>query len=196
MKQFLPSVLVAISFTGCCSYERGPRHVHSTPLPAPVHPPYAQLPANPPPIRPDYPPPSPLPTPPSTLPTPPSYSTNIVAGDGETRLELKTQDWTVDKMSVSAGVARIRKWIVTEDKSSPITVCHDEIKVEREPANGASTAPFFESDGYIEVPLSKEVATGVTRTRVYEILKIRKSRICETNVITGTVKTEKAAVVQ
>lgn len=185
--------LLAILASGCCSYRRGDHHHAShqpspghgavTPLPPPYNPPTYHPPPNPPVVV----------TPPPVAGQGPGPGQAQLA-DGETKFELKTQDWSVDKATVSAGTARIRKYIVSENKASPITVCHDEYSVERVPVNQPVSSPWWEGESYVEIPLSKEIATGVTRSRTYEIVRVKKSSVCETNLITGVVKTEKLEV--
>jgi len=117
-------------------------------------------------------------------------------GDGDQTFELKTEDFAVAKRATTNGVARIRKWVVIDNVSAPIRICHDDFTVERTPASGSSLAPFWAGESVIEVPLITEVAVPVTTPRVYEVVRVRKDTVCVTNTVTGTVRTEKLEAVK
>jgi len=119
--------------------------------------------------------------------------TNLVAGE---TLELKAEDLTVDKKTVSNGSVRIRKYVVSEQKSVPIEVCREDYVVERIPGSGAPTTQWGESDVVIDIPLTRQTATAVITPRVYETLRIRKTLDCVTEQVTGTVRTEKFEVIK
>lgn len=121
-------------------------------------------------------------------------ASSTVATDGETRLELKTEDFAVKKETVSGGAARIRKYVVTETKSVPVVVCHEDFVVERVPAGGAPATPWGPGETVIELPLTREVAVPVITPRVVEVLRVRKTVDCVTNTISATIRTEKADV--
>lgn len=185
MKELLLLLTVASLATGCCA-SYGQRHSHkqkrATPLechddervaaPLPTH---APLPPRPP--REDW-----------------VAATNVV--DGETRIELKAEDMTVDKKTVSNGAVRIRRYVVSEQKSVPIEVCREDYVIERVPASGQPTTPWGEGEIVIELPMTRQVATPVITPRIYETLRIRKTVDCDTEQVTGTVRTERFEVIR
>lgn len=177
-------VLVASLTSGCCAYRGRPgsghgHGHHATQLPATQPPPAIQ------------PPPGGVVTPPGT-----GVVGGGAVGDGDQVFELKTEDFTVVRKSTTNGVARIRKWVVVDNVSVPIRICHDEFEVQRAPASGSSLAPFWAGESVIEVPLITEVAVPVTTPRVYEVVRVKKGTICETNTIVGAVRTEKLEAVK
>lgn len=117
-------------------------------------------------------------------------------GDGDQTFELKTEDFAVAKRATTNGVARIRKWVVSDNVSAPIRICHDDFTVERAPASGSTLAPFWAGESVIEVPLITEVAVPVVTPRVYEVVRVKKGTVCETNTVIGTVRTEKLEAVK
>lgn len=176
-------VLLASLTSGCCSYRGRPGHGHG-----PGHHGYAtQLPAQPPPA-----------IQPPTGGVVTATGTGVVGGGagaggagGDLRWELKTEDFAVTKRSETNGVARIRKYVVSDQLSVPVRLCHDEFTVERAPASGSSLAPFWGGESVVEVPLVTEVAVPVLTPRVYEVVRVRTNTVCITNLVTGTVRTEK-----
>ena len=122
--------------------------------------------------------------------------TNTVATGVEQKMELKAEDMTVDKRTVSNGAIRIRKYVVSEQKSVPIEVCREDYVVERVPASGQPTTAWGEGETYIELPLTRQVATPVITPRIYETLRIRKVVDCDTEQVTGTVRTERFEVIR
>jgi uncharacterized protein (TIGR02271 family) len=88
-------------------------------------------------------------------------------------------------------VARIRKYVVVEDRSAPVRVCRDEFLVERHSASGDTSAPFWAGESVIEIPLITEIAVPMVTPRIYEVVRVRRNTICETNLVSGTVRTEK-----
>ena len=117
-------------------------------------------------------------------------------GDGDMRWELKTEDFSVVKRSTTNGVARLRKYVVLEDKSAPVRVCRDELVVDRHSASGDASAPFWAGESYVEIPLITEVAVPVLTPRIYEVVRVRKVTICETNSVGGVTRTEKLEVIR
>ena len=132
---------------------------------------------------------------PQTRSAPPMETTvtNVAGGD---TLELKAEDMTVDKRTVSNGSVRVRKYVVSEQKSIPIEVCREDYVVERIPASGAPTTPWGGGEVVIDIPLTRQTATPVITPRVYETLRIRKTLDCVTEQVTGTVRTEKFEVLR
>jgi uncharacterized protein (TIGR02271 family) len=124
----------------------------------------------------------------------PLPSDGVAPGGTNLVLHLKTEDLAVSRRTESAGAVRVRKYIVTETKAIPTLVCHDEYEVVRVPANEPTTLPFWEGERWIEIPLTKEAVAPVTRSRIYEVITIKKNTVCVTNLITGEVRTEKIEV--
>lgn len=136
---------------------------------------------------------APATTPPSST----SSTSGATANDGgDVRLELKTEDLTVDRRTVSNGAARIRKYVVTEERSIPVTLRREEYVVERVPASGAPTTPFGEASATIDLPLTVETAVGVVTPRVTEVIRVRKTVETDTKDIKATLRTEKFEVIK
>lgn len=120
-------------------------------------------------------------------------SSSVHGGDG-VHLELKTEDLSVGRNVVSNGSARIRKYVVTETKSIPVTLKREEFVVERVPASGAPTTVFGEASSTIDLPLTVETATVVITPRVVEVIKVHKVVETEQREISATLRTEKVEV--
>lgn len=189
MKQLLLLLAIASLSAGCRTYDRDHCHKRTTtPLECSEHREGTKghpvgrdastaLPAHlPPPTR-------------STVET----TANLAAGE---TLELKAEDMTVDKRTVSNGSVRVRKYVVSEQKSVPIEVCREDYVVERIPASGQPTTSWGGGDVVIDIPLTRQTATAVITPRVYETLRIRKTVDCVTEQVTGTVRTEKFEVIK
>ena len=125
-----------------------------------------------------------------------SGATAAASDGGDVRLELKTEDLTVDRRTVSNGAARIRKYVVTEERSIPVTLRREEYVVERVPASGAPTTPFGEASATIDLPLTVETAVGVVTPRVTEVIRVRKTVETDTKDIKATLRTEKFEVIK
>lgn len=122
-----------------------------------------------------------------------SSHTHGIHGDG-VHLELKTEDLTVDRRTTSNGAARIRKYVVTEERSIPVTLRREEFTVERVPASGVPTTPFGEASSVIDIPLTVETAVGVVTPRVIEVIRVHKTVETDTKEIKGVLRTEKVDI--
>lgn len=173
----LLSVLAALLTGCCCPGERRHRsHHRTTPIPAPP-PPVAYVPA------------------PTPIPAPPPVSVNpVMSQPGD--IELKTEDVHVAKQTVSNGALRIRKYVTTQNVSIPVTLCRDEFEVQRTPVSGPSNAPFEAAESYYDIPLTREVATPVITPRLLEVLHVKRTTVCETNLVGAVLRTEKAEVIR
>jgi len=133
---------------------------------------------------------------PRAVDEPPRVETTTTTTTTDESLELKTEDFSVRKETVSNGAARIRKYVVSEQKSVPVTVCREDFTVERIPGYGTPTTPWGGGELVIDIPLTREVAYPVVTPRVTEVIRVRKTVDCVTNLITGTVRTEKFEVLK
>jgi len=132
----------------------------------------------------------------STTSTATSATASTIQGGDGTLLELKTEGLTVERRTVSNGAARIRKYVVTETQTIPVTVRREEILVERVPASGVPTTPFGEAEAVIEVPLTVETVSPVITPRVIERVRIHRKVETDQKDVTATLRTEKLDVIK
>jgi uncharacterized protein (TIGR02271 family) len=86
------------------------------------------------------------------------------ANQDEQRLKLREEQLNVQKQSVEAGEARLRKDVVSEQQSIDVPVTHEEVYVERRPGSGQpSDAPIGENETY-RVPVREEQVTASKQT--------------------------------
>jgi len=110
--------------------------------------------------------------------------------DGNAELELKTEDLTVQRATVSNGSVLIRKVVEAKDISIPVDLAREEYVVERIPAGGPPTTPFGDGQMEINVPLTRQTATPVITPRVIEVIRIKKTLHTDQQNVTGRVRTE------
>ena len=113
-----------------------------------------------------------------------------------TEIELKKEDMTVQKNVVSNGQVIIRKTVISEQATIPITTQREEYEVVRVAADGPPTTPWGEAVSVISMPLTRETAIPVITPRVIERIKVRKTTTADAANIVGTVRTEKLDVVK
>ena len=114
--------------------------------------------------------------------------TNSAAADGS-QLELKKEQATVSKQVVPSGQVSLKKTVVSETVTLPVTLNHDEYTIERVPATGEPTTAFGEAE--ISLPLQKETATAVVTPKVVEVIRLKKVVVPVTSNLTAVVRTEK-----
>jgi len=120
-------------------------------------------------------------------------STTTVVPEGTT-LELKKETASSVKQTVSNGQAVIKKTVVAQQVSVPVTTLREEYTVEEQNVDAAPTTPWGEGEKVFSLPLSKEVPNIVITPRVYKVLTIKKTTVTDQGAVTGTVRTENAEV--
>lgn len=121
------------------------------------------------------------------------YGENAPA-DIETRIPVVEERLQVSKRA-STTEATITKEPVTETKTVEVPVTHEEVTVERRPANqsGAAERPV-ESRTEIKVPVSKEEVQVTKEPYVKEEVVVKKEPVTETKTVSDTVTSERVDV--
>lgn len=121
-------------------------------------------------------------------------TTGTAAGEQE-RLQLREEQLDIEKRQVKAGEARIRKEVVTEQRSVDVPVTREELVVERRPGSGReASAGDIGDDEEIRIPLMEEEVDVQKRAVVREEVSLGKRKVQETKKVSDTVRREEARV--
>ena len=116
------------------------------------------------------------------------------AGSTE-RLELREEELDVDIREVEAGEVRLRKEVVTEQRTIDVPVSREEVVIERRPGSGrAASDQTLDDTGEIRVPLMQEEIDVQKRPVVREEISVGKRRVQENRTISDTVRHEEAVI--
>jgi len=114
--------------------------------------------------------------------------------EGQQNLKLREEQLRVQKQPVETGEARLRKDVVTEQKSMDVPVTREEVYVERRPGSGQPTdQPIGEGETY-RVPVREEQVTVEKQPFVREEVAMGKRPVQETRQVSDTVRREEARV--
>ncbi|TQM83609.1 uncharacterized protein (TIGR02271 family) [Saccharothrix saharensis] len=112
------------------------------------------------------------------------------SGDSVTRYE---EELDVGTRDVEAGRVRLVKHTVTEQKDVTVPVSHEEVRVVREPADGAPTDRAF-TDEETEVTLHRQEPVVEKRTTPAEKVRLDKQTVTEEQHVRGEVRKERVDV--
>jgi uncharacterized protein (TIGR02271 family) len=114
--------------------------------------------------------------------------------DAET-IRLHEEELRARKRPVESGEVRVRKEVVTENRTIDVPVTREEVVVERRPVNREATdADFTEGEEEISIPLMEEEVEVEKRPVVKEEVTLRKERVQDTQQVSDTVRREEAHV--
>ena len=114
--------------------------------------------------------------------------------EGEQGVKLREEQLRVQKQPVETGEARLRKDVVTEQKSMDVPVTREEVYVERRPGSGQpSDQPIGEGETY-RVPVREEQVTVEKQPVVREEVSLGKRQVQDTKQVSDTVRREEAHV--
>jgi uncharacterized protein (TIGR02271 family) len=115
--------------------------------------------------------------------------------DEDRRMELREEELDVRKREVEAGEVRIRKEVVSEQRSIDVPVNREELVIERHPATGDRDASGTIGQGEeIRVPLREEEVDVQKRAKVREEVSIGKRQVQDTEHVSDTVRREELQV--
>jgi uncharacterized protein (TIGR02271 family) len=116
--------------------------------------------------------------------------------EGEQAIKLREEQLRVQKQPVETGEARLRKEVVSEQKSIDVPVTREEVYVERRPGSGEPSAtPIGEGETY-RVPVREEQVTVEKQPVVREEVALGKRQVQDTQQVSDTVRREEARVEQ
>jgi uncharacterized protein (TIGR02271 family) len=114
-------------------------------------------------------------------------------GEGQ-RLELREEELRPRKQEVETGEARVRKEVVTEERTMEVPRTREEVYVERRPTERQpADRPIGEGET-VRVPVREEQVRVEKETVVAEELEVGKRSVHETEQVSGTVRREEARV--
>src|SRR2546421_5491355 len=114
--------------------------------------------------------------------------------EGQQNLKLREEQLRAQKQPVETGEVRLRKDVVTEQKSVDVPVSREEVYVERRPGSGQPTdQPIGEGETY-RVPVREEQVTVEKQAVEREEVGMGKRPVEETKRVSDTVRREEAHV--
>src|SRR5436305_6975860 len=114
--------------------------------------------------------------------------------EGQQNLKLREEQHRAQKQPVETGEVRLRKDVVTEQKSVDVPVTREEVYVERRPGSGQPTdQPIGEGETY-RVPVREEQVTVEKQPYVREEVAMGKRPVQESRQVSDTVRREEARV--
>ncbi|MEV8436641.1 PRC and DUF2382 domain-containing protein [Actinosynnema sp. NPDC051121] len=111
-------------------------------------------------------------------------------GDSVTRYE---EELDVGTREVEGGRVRLVKHTVTEQRDVSVPVSHEEVRVVREPADGAPTDRAF-VDEEAEVTLRRQEPVVEKKTKPVEKVRLDKQTVTEQQQVRGEVRKERVDV--
>ena len=110
------------------------------------------------------------------------------------RLQLREEELVATKELVKAGEVRVRKDVVTEEKTIDVPVTREEAVIERRPVSGPPAAGDIKEGEEIRIPLTEEEVRVEKRPVVKEEITVGKRTVQETDKVRDTVRREAARV--
>jgi uncharacterized protein (TIGR02271 family) len=133
--------------------------------------------------------------------TPPSSAgrdrANVVsdnAADRDFRVQLRGEMLQAHKERVQRGEVRLRKEVVTEQRSIEVPVTREELVIERVDASGATPTGEIGTDQDIRIPLSEERVSVEKTPVVTGEVRVGKKQVQDTRTVTGDVRREEVRV--
>jgi len=111
------------------------------------------------------------------------------------RLELREEELRTSTEQVEAGEVRVRKDVVSEDRSIDVPVTREEVVIERTPVAGREAARGDIGEGEeIRIPVREEQVRVEKTPVVKEEITVGKRQVQDTERVHGTVRREEARV--
>jgi uncharacterized protein (TIGR02271 family) len=109
-------------------------------------------------------------------------------------IELREEELRASKERVKAGEVRVRKDVVTEERTIDVPVTREEAVIERHPATGQPAAGSIKEGEEIRVPLTEEEIRVEKRPVVKEEIMVGKRKVQETETVRDTVRREEPRI--
>ena len=123
-----------------------------------------------------------------------SRSSETVSAEQGGSVQLREEQLQARKADEQAGEVRIGKDVVTERKEMDVPVRHEEVVVERRPAEGRPVSGDIGEDEEIRVPVTKEQVEVEKQPVVREEVSVGKREVTETEQVEADVRREEARV--
>ncbi|HEX3234160.1 MAG TPA: YsnF/AvaK domain-containing protein [Gemmatimonadales bacterium] len=121
-------------------------------------------------------------------------ATSRLGVEDRKRLQLREEELRASKEQVKAGEVRVRKDVVTEEKTIQVPVTREEAVIERHPVSGRPASGDIKKGEEIRIPLSEEEVRVEKRPVVKEEITVGKKRVQDTETVRDTVRREEARV--
>jgi uncharacterized protein (TIGR02271 family) len=110
------------------------------------------------------------------------------------RIELREEELRASKDRVKAGEVRVRKDVVTEEKTIEVPVTREEVVIERHPASGRKASGDIKEGEEIRIPLTEEQVRVEKTPIVKEEITVGKRQVQDTEKVRDTVRREEARI--
>jgi uncharacterized protein (TIGR02271 family) len=112
-------------------------------------------------------------------------------------IELREEELRAEKERVQAGEVRVRKEVVTEERTLEVPVTREEVVVERRPAaQGRKASGDIDDDKEIRIPLMEEEVRVEKTPVVREEVTLKKRQVQGKEEVSDTVRREEARIEQ
>jgi uncharacterized protein (TIGR02271 family) len=115
--------------------------------------------------------------------------------DEAARVELREEELRTEKERVQAGEVRLRKEVVSEERTIEVPVTREEVVIERRPAAQGQEADGDIDEGEeIRIPLMEEEVRVEKTPVVREEVTLKKRQVQDTERVSETVRREEARI--
>jgi len=111
-------------------------------------------------------------------------------------IELREEELRAQKERVQAGEVRVRKEVVSEERTIDVPVTREEVVIERKPAAGRTAEGRIDEDEEIRIPVMEEEVRVEKTPVVREEVTLKKRQVQGTERVSDTVHREEARVEQ
>ena len=112
-------------------------------------------------------------------------------------VELREEELQVEKNRVQAGEVRLRKEVISEERTVQVPVTREEVVIERRPAaSGREASGNIEEGQEIRIPLMEEEVRVEKTPVVREEVSLKKRQVQDTERVSETVRREEARIEQ
>ena len=133
----------------------------------------------------------------AVVPEPAPVAMAAPVAEGDIRVPVYEEELTVGKRQTRIGDVRLRKEVVTEQQSVPVTLRHEEVTVERVPFTGqasqADSQNAFQSQD-VDMAVMGEQAVADKTVREVEEVRLHKDATQVQEQVTDTVRKERVVV--
>jgi uncharacterized protein (TIGR02271 family) len=114
--------------------------------------------------------------------------------EDRSRLELREEQLDVQKDVVQAGEVRVRKEVISEERTIDVPVEREEVVIERHPVSGRQADAGVGTNEEIRIPVSEEQVRVEKTPVVKEEVTLGKRRVQDTERVRDTVRREEARI--
>lgn len=118
------------------------------------------------------------------------------SADDTQSLQLREEELRAEKERVQAGEVRIRKEVVSEERTLEVPVTREEVVIERRPAQGQPASGSIHEGDEIRIPVMEEEVHVEKTPVVREEVNLKKRQVQSTQEVSDTVRREEAHVEQ